>query len=321
MASITCRHCGREVNAPAEACPNCGAHLSGGIPWGAVLVVVVLLSAGYWVFQDFSGVWFGAPPAGRSSPVTGTSQDASGADSAWRNTTSRDATTGALQVFAASPMVTPAEAGAPFGGTQAWVGVGCDGEGEWGYIGFTKAPRLNPVERGAGYEVVKAKVWWNDSVEDTAFRRNTGSDTFLFMDRSAAIAKIAASHSIRLELDAPGQHPAYFTFSLNGSFAAIARMREQCARRAPASASPAAPAPEVVPEPESESAPEAAPGPESAPEPAAAPGTEPAPEPESAPEPEATHEPTDEAAASRSGGAAADGFHSFVRKANPRPAG
>ncbi len=187
------------------------------------LVAIAALLAGYWVLRGPSGT----PDAGRAS--TSTSQ-ASDRAVGWRNTTAKDPTTGALQAFAASPMVLVGT-GTPNGGIQAWVGVGCDGEREWSYIGFTKAPKLAPRERGDGYDIVDAKVWWNGVAEDAAFRHNSGADTFLFLDPAAAIAHIAASDSLRLELDARGQNPTYFEFRLNGSFAAIAGMREQCAKK------------------------------------------------------------------------------------------
>ena len=188
------------------------------------LVAIAALFAGYWILRGPSGT----PDVGKTATSTSQAVDPA---VAWRNTTSKDPTTGALQAFAASAMVTPAGTGTPNGGIQAWVGVGCSGEREWSYIGFTKAPKLDPRERGDGYDIVDAKVWWDDSVEDTAFRHDSGSDTFLFLDHAAAIAKMAAANSLRLELDARGQNPTYFEFRLNGSFAAIAGMREQCAKK------------------------------------------------------------------------------------------
>lgn len=116
----------------------------------------------------------------------------------------------------------------PYHDTQAWVGIGCDGKSEWSYVGFTNAPNLNNDDTQDGYNVVRTRVRWNETVENTSFTQKWGDAFLHFRDDGSAIAKIAGSSSMLLELDWHGQRPVYFQFSLNGSSAAIASMREQC---------------------------------------------------------------------------------------------
>jgi hypothetical protein len=69
--------------------------------------------------------------------------------------------TGATQVFAASPTVGPTQRiGPPYGGVEAWLGVGCDRKSEWAYIGFNVAPNLTDTETESGYNRIFTRIKW-----------------------------------------------------------------------------------------------------------------------------------------------------------------
>jgi hypothetical protein len=116
----------------------------------------------------------------------------------------------------------------PYSGTQAWLAVGCDGDSEWAYFGFTEAPNLNNTDTQDGYNVVSTRVRWNDSVQTTSFTQKWGDSFLHFRDYRSAIAKVAGSSSVMLELDWHGQRPVHFEVPLKGSSKAIQDMRDQC---------------------------------------------------------------------------------------------
>ena len=119
--------------------------------------------------------------------------------------------------------------GFPYGDTQAWLGVGCDGENEWAFFGFSNAPNLTDTEIEGGLNVIRTRVRWDDQVETTEFTQKWGASFIHFRKGRAAIAKIAASSTVLLELSWYGGR-TYFSFSLNGSSAALAKARANCQR-------------------------------------------------------------------------------------------
>ena len=147
----------------------------------------------------------------------------------WRTQTSQDEMTGKSSAYAVSPRVRPkSPMEFPYSDTQAWLAVGCDNDSEWAYFGFTNAPNLNNTDTEDGYNVVRTRVRWNDTVQTTAFTQKWGDSFLHFRDYGAAIAKIAGSSSVMLELDWHGQRPVHFEVSLNGSSKAIQDMRSKC---------------------------------------------------------------------------------------------
>ena len=65
------------------------------------------------------------------------------ANNQWTTSVSKDEMTEAETWYAFSPSVGPVKKMSfPYGDTKAWLGIGCDGEDEWVYVGFTVSPNL-----------------------------------------------------------------------------------------------------------------------------------------------------------------------------------
>ena len=91
---------------------------------------------------------------------------------AWTTYASKDEMTGARQAFAFSRNVTAiTRMTFPYRDTEAWLGVGCDAQSEWGYIGFDHAPNLVDRQIQSGYNTLQLRVRWDDAVANTQSHR------------------------------------------------------------------------------------------------------------------------------------------------------
>lgn len=233
MALVTCKECGEEVSTKAKNCPKCGAKPPQKTSFLAWFVLIVILFAGYAAITGTSSDYesSGSYSSGANSSSSGGSSAnvSQTAVPSWKQHTSKDEMTGAVQAFASSPRAasnSPMEF--PYSGTRAWIGVGCDGKDEWSYIGFTQAPNLSNTDTKDGYNLVSTRVRWNDSVETTVFTQKWGASFLHFRNYSQSIARLAASKTVLLELDWHGQQPVYFEFTLEGSSDAISDIRKRC---------------------------------------------------------------------------------------------
>lgn len=231
MALVECKECGEQVSNKAKTCPNCGAKAPRKTSLVTWIVLIFVIFVGYSVMQSPS------TSSSARSNYSSTSSVSSGSNTAktpppppkWHSFDSKDEMTGKVQGFAASPRVSstrPMEF--PYSGTQAWLGVGCDGKSEWAYVGFTDSPNLNDTDTKSGYNVVTTRVRWNETVQTTKFTQKWGAKFLHFDSYPAAIAKIAGNSTMLLELNWHGQQRVHFEFTLNGSSDAIAKMREIC---------------------------------------------------------------------------------------------
>lgn len=149
----------------------------------------------------------------------------------WNTSISKDEMTGQRSSYATSTTVRPTKIMSfPYGDTVAWLGIGCDGESEWVYIGFSDSPNLNGTEIEDGYNRIEARVKWNDSVEQAALTQKWGDRFIHFNDDDSAIANIVKSNYLLVELDWHGSGMTYFRFPLGGSAAALEKIRGACKR-------------------------------------------------------------------------------------------
>lgn len=149
----------------------------------------------------------------------------------WDTSLSKDEMTGEQSAYAISPTVAPTEKmNFPYGDTKAWLGVGCDGKNEWAYIGFNNAPNLNNTDTEDGYNRIRTRIKWDNKVENVTLIQEWGAAFIHFSDDESAIANIAKSTSVLLELNWHGNGKTYFRFPLDGSSAALQTIREECAR-------------------------------------------------------------------------------------------
>ena len=150
--------------------------------------------------------------------------------SSWTHSVSEDRMTNEKQAYASSEKVMsdpPMEF--PYNGVGAWLGIGCSKSSEWAYIGFDEAPNLINTDTQNGYDVISARIKRDGVVENVKLTQRWGESFLHFESDRSAIAKIASSTAIMLELDWYGQHQAYFEFPLNGSSNEIAQIRQLCA--------------------------------------------------------------------------------------------
>lgn len=233
MALVKCKECGQQISTKAEKCPSCGAKAprkTSPVTW---MVLVAILLTVYISVQSPSSPTSSTATASNSDDPT-KSKDVSKEEEPpslpeWRTFESEDEMTGERSAFATSPRSSsrrPMEF--PYQGARAWLGVGCDKNSEWAYIGFTKTPNLNNTETKDGYNLINTRVKWDDSVIRTSFTQDWGADFLHFRADSAAIQRLMAAREMLLELDWHSQRPVHFPFTLRGSSKAIGAIREKC---------------------------------------------------------------------------------------------
>lgn len=232
MALKKCKECGEQISTKAEACPKCGAKApkkTSAFTW-FVLVLIVLgvyaANTSHTPSRSQSSSSGSTSGSSKPNPVAVKTPEPT-----WDNTRSKDEMTGKRSSYAASPTVSSkAPMAFPYQSTKAWLGVGCDKGNEWAYIGFSTAPNLNDTETEDGYNVIKTRFKWNDSVETVTLTQKWGAEFIHFQDDRSAISHIASASIAVLELDWHGQRTVHFEFPLRGSSAALSKMRSECAK-------------------------------------------------------------------------------------------
>ena len=148
----------------------------------------------------------------------------------WTNSSSKDEMTGKRSAYTISILVKSKKPmSLPYAGVKAWIGVGCDKNSEWAYIGFTESPNLVDTEIEDGYNVIETRFKWDKTVRTVKFVQEWGSKSMHFVNDKEAISKIISSKNATIELNWYGQGSVYFEFPLKGSSIAIQKMRKECA--------------------------------------------------------------------------------------------
>lgn len=191
----------------------------------AVVGLLILLAVGS---TDSGGSGGGTSSKPPSTSRKSTSVPAKPRPS-WSTQVSIDEMTGKKQAYATSVRVPPTKRmDFPYADVEAWMGIGCDGSSEWVYFGFSTSPNLTNTETEDGYSVIKARVRWDDTIQETRLIQEWGAKSIHFSDHASVISKIASSSSVMLELSWHGEGRVNFLFPLNGSSAAIQEMRAKC---------------------------------------------------------------------------------------------
>ncbi|WP_143512614.1 DUF4124 domain-containing protein [Vreelandella utahensis] len=148
----------------------------------------------------------------------------------WHSFESEDKMSGDKSAYAVSPSTTsnrPMEF--PYGGTESWIGFGCDSKNEWAYLGFSQAPNLNNTETKDGYNLFGTRVRWDDAVDSETFTQEWGDPILHFRNNNQVIQRIVGGNTVLVELNWHGQKRAViFTYTLRGSCKAIAEARQRC---------------------------------------------------------------------------------------------
>ncbi|TLM63963.1 MAG: zinc ribbon domain-containing protein [Deltaproteobacteria bacterium] len=228
MALTKCKECGEQISTKADACPKCGIKLqkrTSKFTW----IILILI-----IFGVYAANTSPTPSSSSSSANSGGGSKTKPAavkapEPTWETFSSKDEMTGKRSSYATSPTITPKNPMAfPYQDTTAWLAVGCNKGSEWAYIGFSKAPNLNDTETGDGYNVIKTRFKWNNTVETAEFIQKWGGESIHFENAKYAITHIASSSVAVLELDWHGQRPVHFEFPLHGASAALLKIRSEC---------------------------------------------------------------------------------------------
>lgn len=228
MALIKCKECGEKVSNKAKTCPSCGVTVPKQTSLFTWLVLVLIVFGVYSAIQDPGPSPASSVSARTTSAATPTITTPPVAE-AWRSFTSSDELTGDQSAYAASPRVgATRRMNFPYGDVRGWVGVGCDASSEWAYVGFTDSPNLTNTDTQSGFDLIRTRARFNDTVENVTLTQQWGASALHFRNDSEIITKLTEANSLMLELSWYGEQQSLFEFSLNGSAAAISDMRSFC---------------------------------------------------------------------------------------------
>lgn len=236
MALVKCKECGKEVSNKASKCPGCGAKVpkkTSPVTWFALFAVLFVVYV-----TSTSPDKASSNASSTSSSSSSTSSTASSdkpetpvvpKEPQWRSFDSTDEMSGERSAYAISPTVGPtSRMEFPYTDVESWVGVGCDRSTQWAYVAFNNAPNLNDTEIQDGYNLIKTRVKWGDSLVRETLTQAWGAKSLHFRNRGPVIQKIAGSVSMLLELKWHGQGAVRFDYPLKGSAKAIAKMKATC---------------------------------------------------------------------------------------------
>ena len=161
----------------------------------------------------------------------------------WRTTTDTDRMTGQSSRYAISASVEAEDIlGWPYTDVRSWIGVGCNDQDEWAFIGFSESPNLMDEARKAdGMDHYNLRVQWDDDPDTTGEWRMTqrwGGQFLHIQNDRRFIERLRKKQSLRLELVWYGEGRVTFAYPLAGSGEAIGQATEPClqAQRAEAKA-------------------------------------------------------------------------------------
>ncbi|WP_352284177.1 hypothetical protein [Pseudoalteromonas sp. Q18-MNA-CIBAN-0097] len=235
MALVKCKECGEEVSNKAKSCPKCGAKApkkTSLLTW----LVLILIILGVYVSGQSTDRTAKPPSKVSSSEKNETIKSekvkkVTPPKPVWVTSVSKDEMTGKFTAFAHSPISYPSKKmGFPYHDVNSWMGVGCDADNEWVYLGFNDSPNLSKDTTESGYNLLKTRIKWDDNVEDVSLTQDWGAKFLHFKDDSVVSSKIAASSSALVELQWHGEQPTYFKYSLSGSSKAISEIRGKCSK-------------------------------------------------------------------------------------------
>lgn len=234
MAIIKCKECGKEISSAAKKCTNCGIENKRSGPLIAliflgVMVALAVSSVGNEkeASQEIGQVESSTPKEKQKSLPD---KPAVANLSKWRTLTSSDEMTGEISYFA-----TPADSikpnrrmGFPYSNVIADLFVGCDKSDKWVYVAFNERPNLSNGKTKSGYDLIDARIKFNDSVEVHTFKQEWGSRFIYFSSVESTIKKLKKSNVLSLEFDWHGEQAVIFKFDLTGSAKAIDEIHSEC---------------------------------------------------------------------------------------------
>jgi len=231
MAIVKCKECGKNLSNKAASCPHCGAKMPRKTSLLTWLVLAFILYGVYIFSKDTENVSQAADSSGSSSTTVSDKPKVNPSVKLpqWTNTDSTDEMSGKRSAYTLSPTITPNRPMEfPYSNVDSWLVVGCTKSSEWAYVGFSRAPNLVDTENGDGYNVIKARVKWGESLDRETFTQKWSAKSIHFDNYETAIQKISASGGMMLELKWHGQGAVHFSYPLDGASKAIGEMRAAC---------------------------------------------------------------------------------------------
>lgn len=247
MALIGCEECGAEVSDKAKKCPKCGAKVpkkTSLFTWLALVFIVYMIYVSGQTTNISTKVTEEQAAVVESSnsqeeknenkklkePAKSKVKAVSSPKPSWRVSSSQNEMTGSLEIYAHSPTTEPTKRMSfPYSNVRAWLGVGCNKDDEWVYVGFSDSPNITDDETKDGYNLIRTRVKWDNAIENVVLTQKWGAKFLHFQNSNSILQKIIESDSALLELQWHGQQSVFFKFDLKGSLKAIGDIRGECA--------------------------------------------------------------------------------------------
>jgi hypothetical protein len=119
----------------------------------------------------------------------------------------------------------------PYTGTKAWLGVGCDAQRTWTYVGFDKKINITKSRTGDGTSSYNMRIRLdNDQPIGVSTIHEWGGSFLHFEDDLNMIGKFQRGKKLLIEIGWYGQNRVYYEFDLTGSTGAIESAYTACGR-------------------------------------------------------------------------------------------
>lgn len=226
MSLKKCKECGNKVSTRAKFCPHCGAKVPNKIS-GILLCLLFFL-----IFISYIGKKESNKATSTKTNINKTIKkrhEVKTSQKGWYVFKSKNEMTGKVSAYATSPDTFPNRKMAfPYQDVKSWLAVGCDGRDEWVYFGFNTAPNITNDETRDGYNLIKTRVKWDNTVQSTDLIQKWGAKFIHFKSNQRAVSNIMRYSNLLLELEWYGEQSIYFEYSLEGSATALEEMRRLC---------------------------------------------------------------------------------------------
>lgn len=147
----------------------------------------------------------------------------------WTTDISNDVMSGELKAYAHSDLTAPLKKMSfPYSEVKSYLGVGCDKENEWAYVGFTTPPNIINDETLDGFSQFDTRVKWDEELTNMTFTQTWGSKFLHFGLDQIAIENLLSSNEVLIEINWHSMGSVHFKYSLKGSTKSINEIRAAC---------------------------------------------------------------------------------------------
>lgn len=147
----------------------------------------------------------------------------------WSATSSKDEISGNMSFYAVSNQITPTERmNFPYTDIKSFIGIGCEKGNKWAYLGFNNSPNLSNDKTQNGYNLINARIKFDDKASTTSLSQEWGSKFLHFKYPEQIIEKIKKSNTFIIELEWYGNGNVYFKYPLSGAKNVIDEIFSKC---------------------------------------------------------------------------------------------